>query len=87
MPDDLPDIDDPGFFTWPGCASLIGIFLAVIGIAMGVFYALQEFTEGLLLVIIFCRRGLLGRGEFTWVGLSRLLRRGWAAPDPGSEAK
>ena len=59
MPDDLPDIGDPGFFTWPGCASLFAIFLAVLGIAMGVFYTLQEYTEGLLLVIIFMLAGLL----------------------------
>ena len=40
-------------------ASLFGIFLAVLGIAMGVFYTLQEYTEGLLLVIISMLAGLL----------------------------
>ena len=59
MPDELPDIDDPGFFTWPGCASLFGIFLAVLGIALGVFYAINQYTEGLLLVIIFMLAGNL----------------------------
>lgn len=59
MHDELPDIDDPCFFSWPGCASLIGIFLAVIRIALGVFYRLQEYTEGLPLVIIFTLAGLL----------------------------
>jgi branched-chain amino acid transport system permease protein len=38
----------------------------------------------LLLVIIFCRRGLLGRREFSWAGLGRLLRRGFTASAPGA---
>jgi branched-chain amino acid transport system permease protein len=38
----------------------------------------------LLLVIIFCRRGLLGRREFSWAGLGRLLRRGVAGSVPGA---
>jgi len=38
----------------------------------------------LLLVIIFCRRGLMGRREFSWAGLGRLLRRGFAGPVPGA---
>ena len=29
----------------------------------------------LLLMIIYCRRGLMGRREFSWAGLGRLLRR------------
>ena len=33
--------------------------MAVLGIAMGVFYTLQEYTEGLLLVIIFMLAALL----------------------------
>ncbi len=32
----------------------------------------------LLLVIIFCRRGLMGRREFSWAGLGRWLGRGGA---------
>jgi branched-chain amino acid transport system permease protein len=40
----------------------------------------------LLLVIIFCRRGLLGRREFSWAGLSRLLRGEVAGPAPGAGA-
>jgi len=40
----------------------------------------------LLLVIIFCRRGLLGRREFSWAGLGRLLRRGFPGSAPGSGA-
>jgi len=38
----------------------------------------------LLLVIIFCRRGLMGRREFSWAGLGRLLRRGVAGSAPGA---
>jgi branched-chain amino acid transport system permease protein len=38
----------------------------------------------LLLVIIFRRRGLLGRWEFSWLGLSRLLRRGSSTTASGS---
>jgi len=38
----------------------------------------------LLLVIIFCRRGLMGRREFSWAGLGRLLRRGAAGSVPGA---
>jgi branched-chain amino acid transport system permease protein len=41
----------------------------------------------LLVVIIYFRRGLLGRREFSWAGLGRLLRRADAAPAPGSGAK
>jgi branched-subunit amino acid ABC-type transport system permease component len=41
----------------------------------------------LLLVIIYFRRGLLGRREFSWAGLEGLLRRGFAAPTPGAGAK
>jgi len=41
----------------------------------------------LLLVIIYFRRGLLGRREFSWAGLGWVLHRGGAAPAPGSEAK
>lgn len=59
MPDDLPDIGDPGFFTLPGCASLFGIFMAVLGIAVGVYFAISQHTDGLLLVIIFMLAGLL----------------------------
>ena len=38
----------------------------------------------LLLVIIFCRRGILGRREFSWAGLGRLLRRGFAGSASGA---
>ncbi len=38
----------------------------------------------LLLVIIFCRRGLMGRREFSWAGLGRLLRRGFAGSASGA---
>ncbi len=38
----------------------------------------------LLLVIIFCRRGLMGRREFSWAGLGRLLRGGVAGSAPGA---
>jgi branched-chain amino acid transport system permease protein len=38
----------------------------------------------LLLVIIFCRRGLMGRQEFSWAGLGRLLHRGFAGSAPGA---
>ena len=38
----------------------------------------------LLLVIIFCRRGLLGRREFSWAGLGRLLRRKVAGAASGA---
>ena len=38
----------------------------------------------LLLVIIFCRRGLMGRREFSWAGLGRLLRGGAAGSAPGA---
>ena len=37
----------------------------------------------LLLVIIYCRRGLMGRREFSWAGLGRWLR-GRGAPASGS---
>ena len=37
----------------------------------------------LLLVIIFRRRGLLGRWEFSWTALSRLSDRLWGKPVPG----
>ena len=39
----------------------------------------------LLLVIIFCRRGLRGRREFSWAGLGRRLRGGvtGSGPAPG----
>ena len=59
MPDDLPGLDDPNFFTLPGCASLFGIFMGVLGIAAGVFFVLTEYTDGLLLVIIFMLAALL----------------------------
>ena len=59
MLDELPDIGDPGFFTWPGCALLFVILMAGLRTAMGVFYTLQEYTEGLLLVIIFMLAALL----------------------------
>jgi branched-chain amino acid transport system permease protein len=38
----------------------------------------------LLLVIIFCRRGLMGRREFSWAGLGRLLRSRAAGSAPGA---
>jgi len=59
MPDDLPDMGDPGFFTLSGCASLFGIFMAVLGIAAGVYFAISQYTDGLLLVIILLLAGLL----------------------------
>jgi branched-chain amino acid transport system permease protein len=63
-------------------ATLLGVALPGIpGMRMVIL------SLALLLVIIFCRRGLLGRREFTWEGLGRLLRRGWTAPAPGSGAK
>jgi branched-chain amino acid transport system permease protein len=40
----------------------------------------------LLLVIIFCRRGLMARREFSWAGLGRLLRHGFAGSVSGSGA-
>ncbi|HZK13002.1 MAG TPA: branched-chain amino acid ABC transporter permease [Desulfobaccales bacterium] len=39
----------------------------------------------LLLAIIFCRRGLMGRREFSWAGLGRLVRGGVAGSVPGAE--
>ena len=38
----------------------------------------------LLLMIIFCRRGLMGRREFSWAGLGRLLGRRRAGSTPGA---
>ena len=38
----------------------------------------------LLLMIIYCRRGLMGRREFSWAGLGRLLRRGRAGSSSGA---
>jgi hypothetical protein len=38
----------------------------------------------LLLMIIYCRRGLMGRREFSWAGLGRLLRRGRAGSAPSA---
>jgi branched-chain amino acid transport system permease protein len=38
----------------------------------------------LLLVIIFCRRGLMGRREFSWAGLGRRLRGLAAGSAPGA---
>jgi branched-chain amino acid transport system permease protein len=40
----------------------------------------------LLLVIIFRRQGLLGRGEFSWAALGHFLTRLWGKPAPGPEA-
>jgi branched-chain amino acid transport system permease protein len=40
----------------------------------------------LLLVIIYFRRGLLGRREFSWAGVGRLLRRLIRLPAPGRGA-
>jgi len=40
----------------------------------------------LLLVIIYFRRGLLGRREFSWAGLGRWLRGRFTSPAPGSGA-
>ena len=42
-----------------GCASLFGVFLAVLGIALGVYYAINQYTEGLLLVIVLLLAGIL----------------------------
>jgi hypothetical protein len=58
MPD-LPDIEDHDFFSWPGCVSLLGVFLAFIGIAAGVTFAIGGSTEGLLLAIVFLLAGIL----------------------------
>jgi branched-chain amino acid transport system permease protein len=41
----------------------------------------------LLLVIIFCHRGLWGRREFSWAGLGRWLRRRFADPARDSGGK
>jgi branched-chain amino acid transport system permease protein len=38
----------------------------------------------LLLVVIFCRRGLMGRREFSWAGLGRRLRGGVTGSVPGA---
>jgi branched-chain amino acid transport system permease protein len=40
----------------------------------------------LLLVIIFRRRGLLGRWEFSWTGFNTFLGRFWGRPAPGPKA-
>jgi branched-chain amino acid transport system permease protein len=44
----------------------------------------------LLLVIIFCRRGLMGRREFSWAACGGIIGRFWSkalgkttTPDPG----
>jgi hypothetical protein len=55
----LPGWDDPGFWTWPGCVSLLGVFLAFIGVAAGVYYAINQYTDGLLLIIVFLLAGIL----------------------------
>ena len=48
-----------GLFSWSGCVSTLGVFIAFIGVAAGVFYAFERFTEGLLLVIVFLLAGIL----------------------------
>ncbi len=59
---------DPGFWTGRGCITLVGIFVAVLGVAAGLFYTWQRFTEGLLLVIIVLLACILSvqvtRGEY-----------------------
>ena len=37
----------------------VGVFMAVIGIALGVYYAINQYTDGLLLVIILLLAGIL----------------------------
>jgi uncharacterized membrane protein YhaH (DUF805 family) len=59
MPRDLPNWDDPGFWTWPGCVTILGIFLSFIGVAAGVTAAIFRDTDALLLVIVFLLAGIL----------------------------
>jgi branched-chain amino acid transport system permease protein len=42
------------------------------------------FSLALLVVIIFCRQGLLGRREFTWDAAGRMWGRVFAKRGPGS---
>lgn len=51
MPNDLPKWDDPGFWTARGCVMLGGAFVSILGIAAAVYYAIESYTDGLLLVI------------------------------------
>ena len=47
------DLDDPAFWTGRGCVMGLGLFVAVLAIAAAVYYAIESYTDGLLLVIVF----------------------------------
>ena len=51
MPDKLPDLTDPAFWTGRGCVMVGGSFMALVGIAAAIYYAIEDYTNGLLLVI------------------------------------
>jgi hypothetical protein len=42
---------DPTPWSSIGCIPILGTFLAIIGIAAAVVYALSDYTNGLLLII------------------------------------
>jgi hypothetical protein len=49
--DDLPKLTDPGFWTARGCIMTGGAFLSIQEIAAAIYYAIEDYTNGLLLVI------------------------------------
>jgi hypothetical protein len=51
MPDDPPKLTDPDFWTARGCIMTAGAFMAVVGIAAAIYYAIDGYTDGLLLVM------------------------------------
>lgn len=56
---DLDQEEELGLWSWPGCVSILGAFLAFIGALMAVTFAIREDTEGLLLVIAILLAGIL----------------------------
>lgn len=48
-----------GLWSWRGCVSILGAFLALLGILAAVTFAIHEDTEGLLLVIAILLSGIL----------------------------
>lgn len=43
--------DELGLWSWPGCVSTLGAFLALTGILIAITFAIHQDTEGLFLVI------------------------------------
>jgi hypothetical protein len=51
MPEDPPKLTDPDFWTAQGCVMVIGAFMSPVGMAAAIYYAIEGYTDGPLLVM------------------------------------